>query len=77
VLDKNQMLTISRCQAIIACTMKGMIEPAELVHTLLTPDVRFRHIAEEGALGRIYRAYNNVSDNDWVIIYVVSQSLTC
>ena len=61
----------------IACTTEGKIEPAELVHTLLTPDARFRHIAEDGALGRIYRAYKNVSDEHWVIIYVVSRSLTC
>jgi len=67
VLDKKEMLTISQCQAIITCTTKGMVETAEPMNTLLMPDVRFRHIAEDVALGRIYRGYNNVSKN-WVTI---------
>ena len=68
----NECLTISRCQNIVACGQKGLVEPIELVDTLLTPDARFRHLAEDIGLGRIYRGYGNVSDDRWVINCILS-----
>jgi len=44
----------------------------ELVDALLAPDARFRHIAEDVGLGHIYRGYDNVSDDHWVINCIVS-----
>jgi hypothetical protein len=71
-LNKDECLIISRCQNIVACGAKGLVKPMELVDALLAPDARFRHIAEDVGLGRIYRGYDNVSDDHWVINCIVS-----
>ena len=40
--------------------------PDELLEVLQMPDVQFHHVAEDIALGRIYRGYENTSDEIWV-----------
>ena len=39
--------------------MMGRIGGGELIQNLQTADARFRHTAEDDALGRLYRGYEN------------------
>jgi hypothetical protein len=43
----------------------GHIVVDKLICNLQTVDAHFRHVAEDDALGRIYRGYENISDQSW------------
>ena len=51
------------------------IAPKELLANLCAPQAHYRHNAEDQAFGRIIRGYENVSDQRWVRVFVVSFKL--
>lgn len=40
-----------------------------MIDCLLMPEAHFRHVAEDIALGRIFRGYENATVDEWVVFF--------
>ena len=65
-VDKDEEEISSRCRDVIKYVTKGSITPEELVECLHIPEPRFRHLAEDKGLGRIFRGYECVQNVELV-----------
>jgi hypothetical protein len=65
-ITKNEVLIVSRCRKVLDGVTNDLLTPNELIGHLLSPNPHFRHFAEDNRLFRIYRGYQNMSENEWV-----------
>jgi hypothetical protein len=64
--SKDEQTIVNRSRCIVDKVSKGPLRPREVIDCLLMPEARFRHVAEDIALGRIFRGYKNVTVDEWV-----------
>ena len=78
-LNKNEETIALRCQFVVAESSKGPLNPSELIDSLLIPEPRFRHVAEDLGLCRVFRGYENVTDIEWVcfILFYFVSNVSC
>ena len=65
--DKETIINRSRC--IVDKVSKGPLRPHEVIDCLLMPEACFHHVFEDIALGRIFRGYENMTVDKWVVFY--------
>jgi hypothetical protein len=65
-LSKDEEIIVSRSQFVVTESLKGPLRPGEVINGLLMPEARFRHVAEDLGLCRIFRGYENVAAVEWV-----------
>ena len=70
--SKDEETIFNRSRLIIGEVSKGPLKPPEVIDCLLMPEARFRHVAEDIGLCRIFRGYENTTVDGWVSLSFIN-----